>query len=140
MKKALLLAFGAALLGGCVRHRVTEYDPGVYPVSPDEAVSLTQAGYPDSSILEKIRQNGVERTPGADDLVRMQQDGVSGAVQTAMLEAPVTTHRPSSERTTVVVDEADPDAIIGIAAIAAWFLGTRHAAHHRHIHTHHCRH
>ncbi len=135
-----MLAFGAALLGGCVRHRVTEFDPGIYPVSPEEAVALTQAGYPDSSILEKIRQNGVERKPQTEDLLHLQREGVSAAVQTAMLEAPVTTQRPPSERTTVYVEEADPDAVIGIAAIAAWFLGTRHAAHHRHIHTHACRH
>ncbi len=137
MKKPLILALCASLLGGCVAYERRSYEPGLDPVGRDEAVSMTRAGYTDAVILERIRKDGVESRPSADDVVSMKEAGVSSSVLNAMLEAPVTVPRPAREHTTVVYDP-EPAFIVGAAALFGYLVG--HSHRHRHVHSAYCRH
>ncbi len=138
MKKALAVALaGTTLLAGCVVHERREYSPGVTPVTTQEVLSMTSSGYSDEAILARIRQDGVDRRPGAGDLVELKNGGVSEPVMNEMLSAPVTVARAPVERRSVEVVDYTPAVVTGIG-IAAFLFGVRHS--HRHVHTHHCRH
>jgi hypothetical protein len=99
---------------------------------------MTRQGYSDSTILARIRKEGVDRRPAAEDVVDMQREGVSGPVMNAMLEAPVTQYRPPQERTVTVVDP-EPGLLLGVGALLGYAIGRSHRGH-VHVHSHHCRH
>lgn len=140
MRKAILLVLCGTLLGGCVVRGYKSYTPAVEPVTTSHVMAMSEAGYADSAILDRIRQHGVERRPTADDLVALNQSGVSKEVQTALLEAPVTEPRPAQESSVVVVEE-DPVAIVGFAAFVAYLIGEyAHHRHHKHVHYRGCGH
>jgi hypothetical protein len=140
MMKALILAMCGSLLAGCLAYETRSYDPGVDPVGRDEAVSMTRAGYTDAAILDRIRKDGVETRPSADDVVSMKEAGVSSTVLNAMLEAPVHAPRPARKTTTVVYDP-EPAFVVGAAALFGYLLGHSHRhSHHGHVHSAHCRH
>ncbi|HXG62286.1 MAG TPA: hypothetical protein VNO22_12965 [Planctomycetota bacterium] len=139
MRKALILTLcGSLLLGGCVAYEHRSYDPGVTPVSHNEVVAMTRAGYSEAAILERIRKDGVERRPTADDIVALKEQGVSSAVLNALLEAPVTVPRPARETRTVVYDY-EPAILVGAAAVFGYVLG-RHSRTRVHVHTAYCVH
>ena len=130
LTKALIVALCGSLLGGCAvyDHEESYYAPGVTPVTQGQVISMSKAGYPDSTIQETIRQNGVDHRPGADEIVHMKQQGVSSGVMNSMLEAPVTYYRPAREHRTVYYRDysADPLMILGVGALAGYLIGHRH--------------
>ncbi len=139
MQKALILTLcGSLLLGGCVAYEHHSYDPGLTPVSAEEIVSMTRAGYPEARILERLRRDGVQRRPTADEIIALKEQGVSSAVLNAMLEAPVTVPRPARETRTVVYDY-EPAILVGAAAVFGYLLG-RHSKARVHVHTAYCVH
>jgi PBP1b-binding outer membrane lipoprotein LpoB len=137
MKRFLTATLAATLLGGCVVHEHRTSIPGVTPVTKQEVLTMTSSGYTDEALLARIRQDGVERHPSAEDLVEMKNAGVSEAVMNEMLSAPVTVPRAPAETSTVEVVDYTPAVVVGFS-IAAWLFGARHS--HRHVHTVHCRH
>lgn len=123
MRKSLILALCGTLLGGCVVREYREAAPAVVPVTKSEILSLKAAGHPDSVLLERIRTDGVDRTPGADDIVEMKSAGVSSAVLDEMLRAPVTVPQPARENRTVVVhDCSEPALLMGLGALAGYLM------------------
>lgn len=136
MKKAVALA-AATLLSGCVVHQSRTSIPGVNPVTKQEVLSMTASGYADDALLDRIRQDGVERRPTAEDLVEMKNAGVSEAVMNEMVSAPVTVPRAPVDHSTYEVVDYTPAVVAGFS-IAAWLFGVRHS--HRHVHSVHCRH
>lgn len=137
MKKFVAVALAVALIGGCVVHEHRISTPGITPVTQQEVLTMTTSGYADEAILARIRQDGVDRRPGAEDLVQMKNGGVSEAVMNEMLAAPVTVPRAPVEHSSVEVVDYTPAVVAGIS-IAAWLFGVRHS--HTHVHTVHCRH
>jgi hypothetical protein len=130
MKKALLVLLSMSLLGGCIVHESRHYSPGITPTTKADVIAMTQAGYSDEAILDMVRRNGVQRRPAADDLIEMQQAGVSSNVMNSMVEAPVTTYRPPVEHRTVYYRDytADPGFILGVGALTGYLIG-RHYRH-----------
>ena len=136
MRKVVAVALAASLIGGCVVHEHRTSTPGVNPVTHQEVLTLTTSGYADEAILTRIRQDGVDRRPGAEDLVQMKNAGVSEAVMNEMLSAPITVPRAPVEHSSVEVVDYTPAVVAGFS-IAAWLFGARH---HHHVHSVHCRH
>jgi len=133
MKKFLILLLCGSTLGGCVVREYRTSSPAVVPVTKGEVLSLKAAGQPDAVILERIRTDGVDRTPGADDLIEMKNAGVSSAVLDEMLRAPVTPPQPARENRTVVVrDYSEPALMIGLGALAGYMM-FRHPHYHAHV-------
>jgi hypothetical protein len=123
MRKTLVLALCATLLGGCVVREYRNSTPDVVPVTKNEVLSLKAAGHPDSVILGRIRADGVDRTPGADDIVEMKNAGVSSAVLDEMLRAPVTLPQPARENRTVVVHNySEPAILLGLGALTGYLM------------------
>ncbi|HID78884.1 MAG TPA: hypothetical protein EYP56_23170 [Planctomycetaceae bacterium] len=87
-----------AQLGG---RRIT---PGACTV--DDVIMMSQAGVEEQLIVNHIRANGVVRPPTAEDLIRLEQNGVSTRVVAAMQEPPARAERP------VVYHEVAPPPLI----------------------------
>lgn len=136
--RALPLILGGLFLGGCIAHheRVTYSHPGVVPVTAEEAITMTQAGYADSGILKKIEDNGVAARPDADSIVRMKEAGVSDAVVNTMQQAPIRTYQPPVERRTVYVRDYTPQVIGGAAIVGGLILGHHYYGHHHRHYRH----
>ena len=139
--RALPLILGSILLGGCIAHheRVSYSHPGGVPVTTEEAIAMTQAGYADSSILKKIEDNGVSARPDADSIVQMKQAGVSDVVVNVMQEAPIRTYQPPVEHRTVYVRDYTPELIGGAAIVGGLILGHHYSHHYRSRHHYHGR-
>lgn len=72
-------------------------------VTVDDVVEMTRAGVDDELIVSHVRANGAVRTPTTQDLISLQNQGVSSRVVKAMQEPPP---RP------VVVDRSPRPVII----------------------------
>lgn len=129
MLKSTAAALGALLLGGCIAREYRTVEPGSVPMTEGDVIGMTRAGYSDSAIVRRIREQGIDRRPTADDVVKLRDHGVSDGVVTALLEAPVTTPRPPRERR-VVVHDYTPALVVGAAAVTGYLLG-RHFRHSR---------
>ena len=123
--KATIMALCASLLAGCVAYEHRTYDPGVSPVRPGDVASMTRAGYSEAHILRMIQANGVAWKPSADELVMLRGAGVSDYVQSALIEAPVTTYRPPVEHRTVVYHDyaVEPAFQVGLGLFTGYMLG-----------------
>lgn len=130
MKYLALAAVALSSLSGCVMYEDRDYTPGVYPVSKEEVISMTKAGYQDDRILEQIEVNGVTRRASADDLVDMQGAGVSSRVMAGFTEAPVREYRPATEvRTRYHYDFfGEPAVQYGLGVLTGYLLW-RHYRH-----------
>ncbi|GAB4130272.1 glycine zipper domain-containing protein [Thermopirellula anaerolimosa] len=85
-----------------------ELQPG--RVTYDDVIAMTKAGVAEELILTHIRNNGMVYPPGVDEIIRLQQEGVSTAVIKAMQEPP---RRPaSSTPSTVVIREPAPPVVV----------------------------
>ena len=73
-------------------------------VTVGEVVAMTRAQVNDDLIINHIRAHGMVAPPGTNDLIALQQSGVSPRVVQAMQEAP--------PPRTVVVEEAPPPVIV----------------------------
>lgn len=80
-------------------------------VTFEDVIVMTQANVSEELIVNHIRINGVTRPPSADDIIRLQEAGVSVNVIKAMQEAPLR-QGPSSSRPIVIREEAPPPVII----------------------------
>jgi hypothetical protein len=127
MKRALCILLGGSLLGGCVMYEDVHHTPGITPVQKADVLAMRAANYPDGQILDMIHKNGVARRPSADDVVEMKNAGVSTSVMNAMLEAPVTTFRPTTEVRYRYYDY-EPAFNLGAAALTGYLIG-RHFRH-----------
>jgi len=123
MRKAFILVLGIPLLGGCFVREYRTRTPAVNPVTREDVMAMSAAGYPDSAILERIGREGVLRAPGADDIITMKNAGVSNAVLDGMLRAPVTVPQPARESRTVVVEDcSEPVIFAGMTALAGYLM------------------
>jgi hypothetical protein len=127
MKRLLCVVLAAGALGGCVVYEDRYHTPGVTPVQKADVMAMRAAGYPENQILDMIHQNGVAQRPSADELIEMKSAGLSGSVLNAMLEAPVTTYRPSTEVRHRYYD-VEPALNLGAAALTGYLIG-RHFRH-----------
>lgn len=80
-------------------------------VTFEDVIAMTQANVSEELIVNHIRINGMTRPPTSDDIIRLQQAGVSVNVIKAMQEPPLR-QPPSSERAIVIREEAPPPVII----------------------------
>ena len=138
MSRIWLLAVGALLISGCVIREHRTITAGVNPVTQGEVTSMTQAGYADSTILQRVHSDGVQARPQATDIVAMKEAGVSDPVINAMLVAPVTQYRPPVEERTVYVRDYSPAFVFGAAAVTGAVLG-HHFSHRHYRSSHHHR-
>jgi hypothetical protein len=76
------------------------------PVTMDDVVAMTRAGVADEVIVNHVRIHGVAHPLGSNDLIMLQQQGVSPSVVRAMQEPPV------PRRETVVVEQSPPPVVI----------------------------
>lgn len=77
-------------------------------VTFDDVMMMTQAGVDEELIVTHIRTNGVARVPGAQDLIHLQQQGVSTRVVRTMQEPP----QPRQTNTVVVREPSPPPVIV----------------------------
>lgn len=80
-------------------------------VTFEDVIAMTQANVSEELIVNHIRINGMTRPPTSDDIIRLQQAGVSVNVIKAMQEPPLR-QPPSSDRAIVIREEAPPPVII----------------------------
>jgi len=73
-------------------------------VTMNEVISMTQAHVNDDLIVNHIRAHGMVAAPGTNDLITLQQCGVSPRV----VEAMQTSHPPAQQTKTVVIRESAP--------------------------------
>ncbi|MHC4177806.1 MAG: glycine zipper domain-containing protein [Planctomycetota bacterium] len=73
----------------------------------DQVVTMTQAGVDDELIVNHIRAHGVARPLQTDDLIFLQQQGVSTKVIKAMQEPP-----PPPARPVVIHQPAPPPVVV----------------------------
>jgi len=85
-----------------------ELRPG--QVTYDDVVAMTRAGVAEELIVTHIRNNGMVYPPGVDEIIRLQQEGVSTAVIKAMQEPP--RRPPASAPSTVVIREPAPPVVV----------------------------
>ncbi|HEX7899645.1 MAG TPA: hypothetical protein VF950_17885 [Planctomycetota bacterium] len=127
MKRLTGALLCGSLLGGCVMYEDRYHTPGVTPVQKADVLSMRAANYPDGQILDMIHKNGVARRLTADEVVEMNNAGVSGPVMNAMLEAPVTRYRPATEVRHAYYD-VEPAVNFGAAVLTGYLIG-RHFRH-----------
>jgi len=77
-------------------------------VTIDDVITMTQAGVDDELIVTHVRANGVARPLETNDLITLQQQGVSTRVIKAMQEPPRVQRSPPP----VVVRETAPAPVI----------------------------
>ena len=77
-------------------------------VTFDDVVMMTQAGVDEELIVTHIRRNGMTRVPNAQDLISLQQQGVSVQVVKTMQEPP----QPRQAKTVVVREPSPPPVIV----------------------------
>lgn len=75
-------------------------------VTIDEVIAMTRAGVDEELIVTHVRAHGVARPLGTNDLIYLQQQGVSTRVIKAMQEPPPVQQEP------VVVERAPPPVIV----------------------------
>ncbi len=85
-----------------------ELQPG--KVNYEDVIAMSKAGVAEELILNHIRNNGMVYPPGVDEIIRLQQEGVSTAVIKAMQEPP--RRQASSSSSTVVVHEPPPPPVV----------------------------
>ncbi|NMC20779.1 MAG: hypothetical protein GYA33_10205 [Thermogutta sp.] len=85
-----------------------EIQPG--QVTYEDVIAMTRAGVAEELILTHIRNNGMVYPPGVDEIIRLQQEGVSTAVIKAMQEPP--RRPPASTPSTVVIREPAPPVVV----------------------------
>lgn len=71
-------------------------------VTVDQVIELSIAGVDDQLIVNHIQANGVAAPPGAAELIRLQQNGVSSRVVSAMQ------HPPEPQTQQVIVEKERP--------------------------------
>lgn len=130
MKHLILAGLAVSTLSGCLMYEDRDFQPGVYPVSKDEVISMTKAGYSDDRILDQIHGNGVSQRASADDLVEMNSAGVSSRVLAGFTEAPVRDYQPAVEtRTRYYYDLwSEPVVNYGLGVLTGYLLW-RHYRH-----------
>lgn len=127
MTRAVCLLLAGSLLAGCVVYEDIHRVPGVTPVQKADVLAMRASGYPDSQIIDMISRNGVSRRPSADEIIEMKTAGVSSPVMNAMLDAPITTYRPTTE-TRYRYYDYEPAFTLGAAALTGYLIG-RHFRH-----------
>jgi len=80
MKKCFLLLLLPLLAVGCATR------PRPAPLSLAEVISMSKAGAWDDDIIRRIEESGTVYRLGANDVVRLRQEGVSERVINYMME------------------------------------------------------
>jgi hypothetical protein len=124
MKYSLIAILALSSLSGCMMYEERNYQPGVYPVSRDEVIEMTRSGYSEGRIIGKIEANGVDRRASADDILALQNAGVSSRVMAGFTEAPVRQPQAAVEtRTRYYRDwSADPGFTYGLGMLTGYLL------------------
>src|SRR5258706_13616171 len=78
------------LLAGCVVYAEQRAHtiPARNPLTVDRIVDLSKSGSADATIKGELAEKGLAAKLTSDDIVRMEQDGVSEAVSPASLGTP----------------------------------------------------
>ena len=98
MKRLLLAALAPALLSGCLVIEERRYREGPTPLTTNGVISMNAAGKSESFIVGALHRRGVDHRVSGDELILLQEAGVSDLVMTEILEAPVRTQAPVVER------------------------------------------
>lgn len=141
--KAALLA-AALVTASCVYYEpVPEYAARpprktrpASPVTKAEVLKLTKAGLGDDVIVTRIRVEGVESFPSADDVIELKEAGVTDRVLEAMLSAESAPRGDDEVRPRVVYRYAYPQYGYGAwSYYDPWHYGwDHHWDHHGHGH------
>ena len=129
MKKILLTALAPALLSGCLVVEERQFREGPAPLSTNGVIMMTANGKPDSFVIGALYHRGMDHRPTADELIELQNAGVSNRVMTEMLEAPVRTSAPVIHRKKRYYYRHDPvldDAVLFGAGAIAGYLFRKH--------------
>lgn len=99
-------------------------------VTFDDVIMMTQAGVDEELIVTHIRANGAARVPGTQDLIHLQQQGVSTRVIRTMQEPP----QPRQAKTVVVREPSPPPVVVEEHYYESPFWGPRYyrPPHYRH--------
>jgi len=95
-------------------------------VTIDDVISMTAAGVSDELIVNHVRANGMVAPLRTNDLILLQQQGVSARVVSAMQETPQPAAQP------VVIQQAAPQPIIVEEYHYAPYWGPRYYRPYRH--------
>jgi hypothetical protein len=81
-------------------------------VSVEDVVAITRAGVQEELIVNHIRVHGINRPLQTNDLIALQQQGVSTRVIAAMQEPPAPRTAPVPVAQPVIVEQAPPPVIV----------------------------
>lgn len=81
-------------------------------VTFEDVIAMSQAGVNEELIINHIRINGAVRTPTADDIIRLQREGVSANVIKAMQEPPIRRAEAEPQRPIVIQETTPPPVVI----------------------------
>ncbi len=125
--KKLVLAL-PLLLASCLVYEERQVIPAQNPVTIGEVITMKSQGAPDSAILAEIYQSGVYHNPTAEDIVWMKQAGLSDAVITAMINAPIGMKREAQVITRRTYDDTAASSAVsfGVGALLGWSIGRSH--------------
>ncbi|MHC4607653.1 MAG: hypothetical protein ACYTAF_12125 [Planctomycetota bacterium] len=119
----LLLVAVVPLLSGCM---MGWYNSGPPPLTKGEIIALSEAGRPDSEVIGMLQRDGIDRAPTTDDIVEMNDAGVSDAVIESAVSTPV--RRPPKRRPRMVYYGPSPGEIL-FWGLLGWHI---HHIHRRH--------
>lgn len=97
-------------------------------VTYEDVIAMTRAGVAEELIVNHIRVNGMVRPPSSDDIIRLQQEGVSVNVIKAMQEPPLRRSSPSDRP--IIIRETSPAPIV-IYEYDPWWGPPWHRYHYR---------
>ena len=106
---------------GCAVHEHRETIPGWTPVTVEYVAAMCRADVNSWHIITEIHQNGVSRTPSADDIITLKQSGAADDVVQAMINAPVTQAVPTQTRVTRYYDPT-PGIDAALTGVALWAI------------------
>ena len=80
-------------------------------VTPNDVIAMTRGGVNEELILNHIRSHGLAAPLQPQDLIALQQQGISPRVIATMQACPP---QPVQQPQTVVVEEAPPPVVVGV--------------------------
>ena len=89
-------------------HPPQDSRPRVEAVSVEQVIELVHRGLPESTVMQHIADNGLNRTLKVDDLIHLHEQGVSEPIINVMQAARVVDQTRTLERQPVSTRVADP--------------------------------
>lgn len=103
-------------------------------VTYEDVIAMTKAGVAEELIVNQIRINGMVRPPTSDDIISLQQAGVSVNVIKAMQETPMR-RQPNPDRP-IIIRESSPPPVVIYEHDPWWWGPPWPHYHYRHYHYH----